>query len=412
MELLKKENIKGFLITCLIIIFIIIVLTNISLVMQSIELKKETNKIICAIIGNVINKYPEAEKDVIKELSTITEQSVENGKNILEKYGIDTEKIISAVNIQENLQKNIFNTTMWVFILGISLIIAFLLYIKKSNKKIKEITNYLKQIQNRNYCLKIEENEEGELSNLKNEIYKITVMLKEQAEQLEKNKIYLSDSISDISHQIRTPITSISVMLDILKENTQLPQEKKEEFLYEVSRQIEWINWLVISLLKLSKLDSGTVELKKEKVLVKNLMLETIHDLTIPLEIKNQKININGKEEVSFKGDFKWSKEAIINIIKNCMEHTEEGKTIEINFLENVLFTQINIIDSGEGIDKEDLPNIFKRFYKGKNANKNSFGIGLALAKSIIKNQGGDLSVKSKKGEGSNFCIKFYKGIY
>lgn len=412
MELLKKENIKGFLITCLIIIFIIIVLTNISLVMQSIELKKETNKIICAIIGDVINKYPEAEKDVIKELSTITEQSVENGKNILEKYGIDTEKIISAVNIQENLQKNIFNTTMWVFILGISLIIAFLLYIKKSNKKIKEITNYLKQIQNRNYCLKIEENEEGELSNLKNEIYKITVMLKEQAEQLEKDKIYLSDSISDISHQIRTPITSISVMLDILKENTQLPQEKKEEFLYEVSRQIEWINWLVISLLKLSKLDSGTVELKKEKVLVKNLILETIHDLTIPLEIKNQKININGKEEVSFKGDFKCSKEAIINIIKNCMEHTEEGKTIEINFLENVLFTQINIIDSGEGIDKEDLPNIFKRFYKGKNANKNSFGIGLALAKSIIKNQGGDLSVKSKKGEGSNFCIKFYKGIY
>lgn len=412
MELLKKENIKGFLITCLIIIFIIIVLTNISLVMQSIELKKETNKIICAIIGDVINKYPEAEKDVIKELSTITEQSVENGKNILEKYGIDTEKIISAVNIQENLQKNIFNTTMWVFILGISLIIAFLLYIKKSNKKIKEITNYLKQIQNRNYCLKIEENEEGELSNLKNEIYKITVMLKEQAEQLEKDKIYLSDSISDISHQIRTPITSISVMLDILKENTKLPQEKKEEFLYEVSRQIEWINWLVISLLKLSKLDSGTVELKKEKVLVKNLILETIHDLTIPLEIKNQKININGKEEVSFKGDFKWSKEAIINIIKNCMEHTEEGKTIEINFLENVLFTQINIIDSGEGIDKEDLPNIFKRFYKGKNANKNSFGIGLALAKSIIKNQGGDLSVKSKKGEGSNFCIKFYKGIY
>ena len=164
--------------------------------------------------------------------------------------------------------------------------------------------------------------------------------------------------------------------------------------------------------MKLSKFDAGTVELKKETILIQNLIKEVIQNLSIPLEIKNQTIQMQGEPSSSFIGDFHWTAEAIINIIKNCMEHTEEGKTIQVSFKENALFTQIIIKDSGEGIAKEDLPYIFQRFYKGKNAGKDSFGIGLALAKAIIQNQGGDISVKSKKGEGTTFFVTIYKGIH
>lgn len=412
MKLLAQEKIRKLLLVCSILVGIVVILVMISLQLQSKEFHRETNKILAGIVGSLIEKYPEAEQDIIKQLSTIQEQTVENGMQILQKYGINVEEIVPATNLEQVHQKSMRIMLLWIVLLGILLISCFAIYLYRREKKIRAITEYLKEIEKQQYSLKIQENEEGELSYLQNEIYKITVMLKESAQKLSQDKIYLSNALSDISHQIKTPLTSISVLLDILKENTNLPEEKRQEFLFEISRQIEWIHWLVISLLKLSKFDAGTVELKKETILVQNLIKEVIQNLSIPLEIKNQTIQMQGDPSSSFIGDFHWTAEAIINIIKNCMEHTEEGKTIQVSFKENALFTQIIIKDSGEGIAKEDLPYIFQRFYKGKNAGKDSFGIGLALAKAIIQNQGGDISVKSKKGEGSTFFVTIYKGIH
>ncbi len=412
MKLLAQEKIRKLLLVCSILVGIVVILVMISLQLQSKEFHRETNKILAGIVGSLIEKYPEAEQDIIKQLSTIQEQTVENGMQILQKYGINVEEIVPATNLEQVHQKSMRIMLLWIVLLGILLISCFAIYLYRREKKIRAITEYLKEIEKQQYSLKIQENEEGELSYLQNEIYKITVMLKESAQKLSQDKIYLSNALSDISHQIKTPLTSISVLLDILKENTNLPEEKRQEFLFEISRQIEWINWLVISLLKLSKFDAGTVELKKETILIQNLIKEVIQNLSIPLEIKNQTIQMQGDPSSSFIGDFHWTAEAIINIIKNCMEHTEEGKTIQVSFKENALFTQIIIKDSGEGIAKEDLPYIFQRFYKGKNAGKDSFGIGLALAKAIIQNQGGDISVKSKKGEGSTFFVTIYKGIH
>lgn len=412
MKLLAQEKIRKLLLVCSILVGIVVILVMISLQLQSKEFHRETNKILAGIVGSLIEKYSEAEQDIIKQLSTIQEQTVENGMQILQKYGINVEEIVPATNLEQVHQKSMRIMLLWIVLLGILLISCFAIYLYRREKKIRAITEYLKEIEKQQYSLKIQENEEGELSYLQNEIYKITVMLKESAQKLSQDKIYLSNALSDISHQIKTPLTSISVLLDILKENTNLPEEKRQEFLFEISRQIEWIHWLVISLLKLSKFDAGTVELKKETILIQNLIKEVIQNLSIPLEIKNQTIQMQGDPSSSFIGDFHWTAEAIINIIKNCMEHTEEGKTIQVSFKENALFTQIIIKDSGEGIAKEDLPYIFQRFYKGKNAGKDSFGIGLALAKAIIQNQGGDISVKSKKGEGSTFFVTIYKGIH
>lgn len=412
MKLLAQEKIRKLLLVCSILVGTVVILVMISLQLQSKEFHRETNKILAGIVGSLIEKYPEAEQDIIKQLSTIQEQTVENGMQILQKYGINVDEIVPATNLEQVYQKTMRIMLLWIVLLGILLISCFAIYLYRREKKIRAITEYLKEIEKQQYSLKIQENEEGELSYLQNEIYKITVMLKESAQKLSQDKIYLSNALSDISHQIKTPLTSISVLLDILKENTNLPEEKRQEFLFEISRQIEWIHWLVISLLKLSKFDAGTVELKKETILIQNLIKEVIQNLSIPLEIKNQTIQMQGDPSSSFIGDFHWTAEAIINIIKNCMEHTEEGKTIQVSFKENALFTQIIIKDSGEGIAKEDLPYIFQRFYKGKNAGKDSFGIGLALAKAIIQNQGGDISVKSKKGEGTTFFVTIYKGIH
>lgn len=227
---------------------------------------------------------------------------------------------------------------------------------------------------------------------------------------MKKDKKEITTALSDISHQIRTPLTSINVMLDILKEQ-ELDENTKRNYLYEITKQLNSINWLVTVLLKLSRLESGMVEFNYEPINLKQLANEVKQSMAIPIELKNQKLEIISKEEATMQGDYNWTKEAIINIVKNCIEHTAENRKIKIELSENALYSQIIIQDEGEGISEEDLPYIFNRFYKGKGSSKESFGIGLALAKSIIEKQGGEIKVKSKKGEGTEFRIQMFKGV-
>lgn len=290
------------------------------------------------------------------------------------------------------------------------LMLVFLVFTKYRYQNIHKLSTYLHQIQAGEFTLDLRDNEEGELSYLKNEIYKVTVKLTEQAELLKRDKTYLADAISDISHQLKTPLTSMMMMADLLNDEN-LPPERREEFTSNIHRQLERIEWLVSALLKMSKLDAGTVVLKKETVRVKDLIKQSIAHLLIPMELLEQELSIRGEEEVTYIGDFSWSAEAFANIVKNCMEHTPRKGQIQIQFSENSIFTIIQIQDNGDGISKEDLPHIFKRFYKGKNAAKDSVGIGLAMARQIIVQQGGKIDVDSKEGEGTCFTIKFYKRV-
>ncbi|GIN69821.1 hypothetical protein J14TS2_02960 [Bacillus sp. J14TS2] len=277
-------------------------------------------------------------------------------------------------------------------------------------RELEKLSQYLRKISAGDYTLDVRDNREGELSILKNEIYKVTLMLSEQGSLLRGDKVRLTNAVSDISHQLKTPITSMTVMADLLSDDD-LPLEKRKEFVHNIQVQLERIEWLVSSLLKLAKIDAGTVIFKKDPVDVEELIQKALKPLLIPLDIKAQTASVTGESQVTFKGDLNWSVEALINILKNCVEHTGIGGAITISYGENALFTEIVIADNGKGIMKEDLPYIFKRFYKGKTGNEESAGIGLAMAHSIITSQNGSIDVQSKVGKGTKFHIKMYKQV-
>ena len=297
-----------------------------------------------------------------------------------------------------------------VFITSILLISCHFIFTYWRYREIEKLSSYLRRISSGNYSLDIRDNHEGELSILKSNIYKVTLLLSEQGSSLQRDKNHLTDAISDISHQLKTPLTSMMVMADLLYD-PKLPDSKRMEFTHNIHIQLERINWLVSSLLKFSKMDAGTVHFKQDLILVHELIEKALEPVHIPLDIKEQTVSINGQDTVSLRGDFNWTVEALLNILKNCVEHTAQAGAIHISFSENTLFTEIIIMDHGKGIAKEDLPYIFNRFYKGQSSSEDSVGIGLAMAYTIITSQGGDLEVKSEQGKGTEFRIKFYKQI-
>lgn len=299
------------------------------------------------------------------------------------------------------------SAAMFVLVTTALLIVCSLVFTRWRYREIEKLSGYLRRISNGDYELDVRDNHEGELSILKSDIYKVTLMLSEQSSYLEQDKIKLTNAISDISHQLKTPLTSMMVMADLLSDN-QLDESKRAEFTQNIRVQLERIEWLVSSLLKLSKIDAGTVSFKKDDVSVHDLIERAVQPVLIPMDIKEQTLLVEGDKSVTFTGDNHWTAEALINILKNCVEHTSVGGQISITFSENPLYTEIMVKDNGHGIAKADLPYIFRRFYKGKNAGEDSVGIGLAMAYSIITSQQGDIEVRSEQGKGTEFHIKFY----
>lgn len=411
MKIFENKNIKYLILPMI----ILTITSSITITIQTIQQYKTVtitlNEKIAEIMGKISESNPEIDSREIIEIlnSAKNTEQYEKGQTELSKYGIEIDKINSIKLIENQMKTNLKLNILIIVLFSILWMTIIVLYLRKRDKKIKQITNYINQIKNKKYDLNIEENTEDELSNLKNELYKITIMLKEESEISKKDKENLKISVEDISHQLKTPLTSITIMLDNLKDNPNMEEKTKQKFIFEISKQVEWINWLVISMLKLSKLDANVVQFYDEKINLKKFIGEIIKNLEIPIEVKNQKIIIDGDENVSFIGDYKWQQEAITNIIKNCIEHNVNNGTIYINYEENSLFTKITIRDEGEGIPKEDLKHIFERFYKGKNSSENSVGIGLALAKNIIEKNNGMINCKSELDKGTEFVIKYMK---
>lgn len=296
------------------------------------------------------------------------------------------------------------------YVLGVSALFVMLYFISTYRRycKIRDLSSDIDRIlHGKDPNISFFSYSEGELAVLENEIQKMTMRLREQQQSLKEDKIYLADSIADISHQIRTPLTSINLLIQLLKEPN-ISQEREWEIIRELQTMLSRIDWLITTLLKISKLDAGTVPFKKENLSFSSMLSKAADPLQVPIELRDQKLIIDA--EGQFVGDKEWTSEAIGNIIKNCMEHTPEGGIIYISASENALYSQIVIEDTGNGIDKEDLPHIFERFYKGKNSDSMSFGIGLALARMIICKQNGTLKAENKKDGGALFTIRFYKG--
>lgn len=256
--------------------------------------------------------------------------------------------------------------------------------------------------------LPISEYNEGELSILANQIQKLTLRLTESAEAIKAEKIYLADSLADVSHQLRTPLTSMNLTASMLREQT-LSDEKRMELTGELRSLLSRIDWLVETLLKISKLDAGTVKLVNQAIPVRLLIDRAAAPLAIPMELRNQNLYIQCDKE-TLCCDFVWTAEALGNILKNCMEHTPEGGSITVAAAETALYTEITVEDTGCGFDPKDIPHLFERFYKGSNASQNSYGIGLALARTVITAQNGSVQA-TNTDHGAKFIIKFYKQV-
>lgn len=278
----------------------------------------------------------------------------------------------------------------------------------KRYRVIAKLTEEIDEVLHKDVFRPISMYEEGELSILGTQIHKMNKKLEEQQSALLHDKVYLSESLADISHQIRTPLTALNLTCDLLLEENLEPKRRKS-LVKEQMKLLDQIDWLISALLKIAKLDSHTAKMAKEKVQVKDLLRRATEPLGITMEIKEQELKINQTGEESYIGDIYWSAEALLNILKNSVEHTQMGGIISIDVSENVLFTEIIIKDNGDGIDKEDLPRLFERFYKGKSSSQTSVGIGLALARMIITQQGGTIKAENNLDKGAKFTIRFYR---
>ena len=405
MNIFKNRNSRK---TIILGIIVIMLSTGIFWVINNIQYRKYlkiVNAKIDNIISQVIEKYPDITEEAVLKILKNNETPE---SSILEKYGY-TPDISYIKTLGEQIETNKKQNIALVIILGTVSLGIYLIYVITQEKKIAEINEYIKQINNKNYILKIEENDNGELSKLRNELYKTTVLLKETAEISEKEKENLSTAIADISHQLKTPLTSIRIMLDNIQDDPDMEKEVREDFLIEISKQIDWISSLVVALLKIAKFDAGTIKMENNEINAKNLIDNIVSNLAILMELKNIEIITNVNEKATFIADYKWQQEALTNILKNAIEHSKHNSRIYITVENTNLFLKIIIKDEGSGIDKEDLKHIFQRFYKTKNSSENSIGIGLPLAKAIIEQSNGYIKVETKYGEGTSFEVKYIK---
>lgn len=397
---LKKSIIISLVITIIFSIFMAII--NIY---EYKEYTKNFNKNIASIIDVIQSKYQEISTDEI--IGILNSEKIPQN-NSLKKYGIDLEK--NTVILENNKINNKFIKIEIILLIttSISLLIVFILYERKQDKEIDKITKYLEAINDKNYTLKIDENSEEELSILKNELYKVTVMLRENASNTLKDKINLKRALEDISHQLKTPLTSILIILDNLIDNPEMDYQTRVEFLHDLKRETTRIQSLIQSILKLSKFDSNTVQFIKQDIYLKQIVDEAIKNTGSLADLKNIKINVEGNKKIKLNCDLLWQIEAITNILKNCIEHSKENTQIDIKYNNNSVYSYITITDYGEGISKEDLPQIFERFYRGKNSSNESIGIGLSLSKTIIESNNGIVSVESNSDK-TTFIIKYFK---
>lgn len=405
--MINKTSIKKIIIPGIALIFIAILGFFIVSTIQNKKYEKIVNETISNFIDEIMEKYPEtSEEEIIKILNDTSKQ--EEKMETLKKYGY-TNDIPYVQKLEKEMNKNTKIDIALIIIFGILILGILLIYNRRREREVKKINKYLNEINSGNYELKIKENCEDELSKLKNELYKTTVLLRETAENSEQEKINLSNSLADISHQIKTPLTSIRIMLDNIEDNPNMDSKTREEFIEDISKQIDWISSLAISLLKLAKFDAGAIKMNDQEINVKKLINNVLSNLAIIIDVKNIKIEQKIDDDTIIKADYNWQLEALTNIIKNAIEHSHDNGTIHIDVENNSMFVKIKIRDEGEGIDKKDIKHIFDRFYKAKKSSENSIGIGLSLAKTIIEQENGYIKVDSEVGKGTTFEIKYLK---
>jgi len=398
-------KVKKLLVIFTIIIVAYLVCSNLVYMSFVNEYKKNQNEVLNAILYKVTEKYPDITQD---ELMSILNSNEFYEPNVLENYGINLNDDFVILKNHENAKTYFVINNCVICAMIIAIVLLWISYYKGEQKRITDVTRCLERINNRDYGIDIEDNVEDELSILKNELYKTAIMLKEHAENSIKDKKNLKVSLEDISHQLKTPLTSINILLDNILDNPEIPNEVMLDFIKDIKKEVVKINFLIGNLLKLSRFDVNAVHMANNANNLKDIIEASAKNVAVLCDLKGVRIECNA-ENMVLNCDFNWQVEALTNIIKNCVEHSFKGGVVTINTSENKIYTLVEIEDNGCGIAREDLPHIFDRFYRGKNSDKESIGIGLALAKSIIEKSGGKIDVTSRLGEYTKIEIRYFK---
>ena len=299
----------------------------------------------------------------------------------------------------------------WLILLicGLLLLLVHVLFLNRRYRDIAALSDSIDRVLHGQDEVLVSESSEGELAVLDSEIRKMTLRLKEQADQLTQDKRFLAEAMADISHQIRTPLTSMSLVTEMLSKQTISP-DRRTELLRDLRTQEEKVSWLVETLLKISRIDAGTARFEPRTVQARALLVKAAEALAISFELRGIGLVIKS-DGGTLSVDPDWTNEAIGNVVKNCMEHMPDGGKLRLSAQTTALYTEFVIEDTGEGFAEEDLPHVFERYYRGKNAAKNSVGIGLALAQMIVTEQGGTIAAENRLEGGARFIIRFYKSV-
>ncbi len=400
---MKKSKI--IIISYILVVICFMIVFNAFYISLNNKNRMKYNTTLNNILYEVSLKYPLVNSEDIIEILDGKTSDV----NVLKDYGIDIDKDYLILNSKKDYINGLIINNIFMIVFIILLTLISFISKKNQSKKIKEITSLIEQINRKNYMIDIDNNTEDDLSILKNEIYKTTVMLKEEAYNSNNDKNNIKKSIEDISHQLKTPLTSISVMLDNIIDDPDMEDSVRNDFINDINREINNINFLIKSLLKLSRFDVNAVKYNNQNNSVKSIMDKVINNVSTLSDLKNIKIDLNIKNDFNIYCDFNWQVEAITNIVKNSIEHSFKDKDIIINVVDEKLYSKIEIINYGIGINSKDIKHIFDRFYKGDNSLEDSFGIGLSLSKTIIEKNNGKISVSSKENDKTIFTIKYYK---
>lgn len=401
---LKKLGIKMMAASLLMLL-----ICNITLAMYRSNLNREYNLAVASLVDSVMEAYPDtSEEELVFVLNG--HGNIEKGERLLRQYGTFLEDGSSVFAAQQRRTAALhweMNCILVVLAAVLACIVFF--YLGRRQVRIQGICGYMEELIRGNYGLDIQDNGDDELSGLKNEVYKLTVFFREQAGRAAVNRRALADSVADISHQLKTPLTSVTVLVDNLADNEDMDADTRRRFLTEISAQLSGVSWLVATLLKLSRLDAGVVELENEPLQVKDLTEEVCSRLELMAEWRQVELYQEIPEEIEIFGDAQWLTEAILNVVKNAVEHSEIGGRVKLKAEQNDVYTLLTVQNRGEVISQEEQKHLFERFYRGQSAGKDSVGIGLALAREIIKQQNGYITVESGKEQGTIFYIKFLK---
>lgn len=417
----NKQAVKSLLLIG--VVLVVSVVTYISWISwYTHKYKNMENTYIRCIMENVINQYPDLDMEEIaiilnKSYSELESSTTsEEFDSILRKNGI-TDNTFYIKDMSDIRNVNIIVSTSIIGVMSVLFIICFCMYLRRRKKDIFELQDYMDKISRGNYELEINDNSEDELSSLKNSLYKIMVYMKEQADSARIKKVMLAQSVSDISHQLKTPLTSTQVLLDNLNDNPDMDYSTRKKFIYEALNQVNGMSWMIVSMLKLSRIDAGVVEFNNENISINKIIEEVVGNLEVIAEIKNVNIEKNidnrnedelNKSDIYIKGDYNWNREALQNIIKNAIEHSNDKGTVKINITDNDVYTAVYITNRCEKLSDKQQKQIFERYYSEAKYEDNSMGIGLPLAKAVIEKQGGYISVESDDEE-TVFIVKYIK---